>query len=58
MDEHSPNEGGIISKIAVPKPFGILQQSVDPLQAGSLDPWRTVTDSAGVIIECGTNSDQ
>ena len=57
MQGDVPEKSGNDEKVAPPKPAWILNEAMQPVQAGAFDPGSAVADSAGVEIKSGTNTE-
>lgn len=52
-----PYESGIVAQIAAPQATRLLHQAMQPLQATTFDPGRTITNPPGVKVECRSHAD-
>ena len=57
MQDDVAEESGNDKECAAPKPAWILNEAMQPVQAGAFDPGSAVADSAGVEIKSGTNTE-
>src|SRR5882757_2541781 len=49
-------EGWVVAQVASPQVSWVLKETVEPLESRALDPFRTVSDTTGVEVKCGTDS--
>lgn len=57
LQGHVREERRIVAQVAKPEASWILEKAVEPLQAGVLDPGRTVAQAAGVKVEGGADAE-
>jgi hypothetical protein len=57
LERDVPEEVRDDKEVAAPHLAWILNEAMQPVQAGPFDPWRAGADSAGVEIKSGTNTE-